>query len=406
MDFEKPDIVKQLSNAFDDFVERELVPLEQEYEKFLGEDAEMHIVDGPGTEYVTSQSYLDMWQEVREKSADLGIYTMHMPEEVGGGGLDLLSTVCLLEHIENRNPSGFHSLTWEINVNETLLPAFEDDFQREKYFEPAMAGTKLPATAITEPDHGSDANNMDTSATRDGDNWVLDGKKSYITKGAICDFATVFARTGGDQGDTSGITAFLIDSDNPGFEVEKVQRSMGEIPGVQAILNFDGCRVPQKQVLGEVGNGFEYLTGSIGDFRMMVAAEALGHAQWLLDTTIDYASQRKTWGIKIGQNQGIQFPIAELATDLEQARLLCYNAARKEDRGERAIKEQSMAKLRATNAWTDIADLAIQVHGAAGYMRSLPLEKEYREARGTRIKDGTDEIQKRTIAKELFGQKL
>jgi alkylation response protein AidB-like acyl-CoA dehydrogenase len=403
MDFEVPGEVRQMRRTVDEFIEREIEPLEAEYDRFLGEDAEAEMVDGTGTDYRLRDEFMELWREIRERSVEAGIYTMHMPESVGGGGLDILPFTVLVEHIENRNPDGFHSLIWDTGtVTEMLLPASEDDYQREAYFEPVMNGEKLSAFALSEPGHGSDATFMETTAERDGTEWVIDGEKAFISKGAVADFLMVHARTAGQPGDVSGITSFLVDAENPGVSVTKVQRPMGGQPGRQAILSFDDCRVDEAQVLGEVGEGFSQLIGWIGAGRLTIPASAVGRCQWMLDRSVEYAAERETFGTPIGERQGVRFQLAEAATDIEQTRWLYRYAAWKADRDERVVKEQSMAKLRGAQLWNDVADVAVQVHGGAGFMRSLPFEAEYREARAARIYEGTDEIQKRTIARELF----
>ena len=403
MDFEVPGEVRQIRRTVDEFIEREIEPLEAEYDRFLGEDAEAEMVDGTGTDYRLCDEFMELWREIRERSVEAGIYTMHMPESVGGGGLDVLPFTVLVEHIENRNPDGFHSLIWDTGtVTEMLLPAYEDDYQREAYFEPVMNGEKLSAFALSEPGHGSDATFMETTAERDGTEWVIDGEKAFISKGAVADFLMVHARTGGQPGDVSGITSFLVDAENPGVSVTKVQRPMGGQPGRQAILSFDDCRVDEAQVLGEVGEGFSQLIGWIGAGRLTIPASAVGRCQWMLDRSVEYAAERETFGTPIGERQGVRFQLAEAATDIEQTRWLYRYAAWKADRDERVVKEQSMAKLQGARLWNDVADVAVQVHGGAGFMRSLPFESEYREARAARIYEGTDEIQKRTIARELF----
>lgn len=404
MDFEVPTEVQQINRTVDRFIEREIEPLEEEYDQFLGEDAEMNIVEGAGPDYRMSEEYLDLWAEIRQKSADAGLYTMYMPEEVGGGGLDTLPYTMVVEHINDRNPDGFHHMVLEtISVTKMMLPAHEDEYQREKYFGPMMSGEKLAAFALTEPGHGSDATHMETTAEKDGDEWVIDGKKAFISNGAVCDYLMVHARTSGEPGDVEGITTFLVDSDTAGFSVDKIQRSMGEdLPGRQSILSFDGCHVPDEQVLGPVNEGFEQLIGWIAEGRLSIPARAVGRAQWMLDQASEYASERETFDTPIGHRQGISFQLADLATDIEQVKWLYRSAAWKADQGDRVVKEQAMAKLRGAQLWNRAADIAIQVYGGSGFMRSLPFEHEYRKARAARIYEGTDEIQKRSIANELF----
>lgn len=404
MNFEAPEVVNTINRTVDQFIEQEIEPLEEEYSRFLGEDREMEIVEGTGVDYRMSDEYLDVWQQVRERSAEAGIYTMHMPEEVGGEGFDITPFSMVVEHIENRNPKGFHPLIWDTgSVTPMMIPAYHDDYQRETYFDPIMSGEKISAFALTEPNHGSDAVHMETTAEKDGDKWLINGQKAFASKGPVADFLMVHARTSGEPGETDGITTFLVDTDLPGVEVSKVQRSMGGIqPARQAILNFDDCAVPERDVLGEVDEGFNNLIKWVGDGRITIAATAVGRAQWMLDQAVSYAKQRETFGQPISDYQGIQFQLADAATDVQEARLLYRWAAWKDQQGERAVKAQSMAKLRGSQVWNDVADTAIQVHGGAGYMRSLPLEAEYREARAARIYEGTDEIQKRTIAREML----
>lgn len=404
MDFSEPQVVRQICRTVDNFIEQEIAPLEEEYDRFLGEDSEMHIIEGTGEDYRICNEYVELWQQIREKSAEAGIYTMHMPERVGGGGLGVLSSTIVIEHLENRHPDGFHHLMIAPGtVTEMMLPAYEDEYQREKYFEPMMRGEKLSCFALTEPNHGSDATYMETTAEKEGDEWVVNGVKAFASKGGVSDFLMVHARTSGDPGEHQGITTFLVDNDNPGVIVEKIQRSMGsKQPGRQSIIRFDDCRVPETQVLGEVDEGFTQLIDWIGMGRLTIPATAVGRSQWMLDASIEYAKQREVFEQQISRYQGVAFPLAELATDIQQARLLYRYAAWKVDQDENPVKEASMAKFQGAQVWNDAADLAVQVHGGAGIMRSLPFEREYRESRASRIYEGTDEIQKRTISKQLF----
>ncbi len=242
---------------------------------------------------------------------------------------------------------------------------------------------------------------MDATAERDGDEWVIDGNKYWITNGPYADFAMVFARTSGEKGEYGGITCFLVERDNPGYHVEKVHRTMGLTPGGQAELRFDDCRVGEDRVLGEVDEAFQTAMNWIGGGRIKIAANAVGTAQFLLDLAVEYARDRETFGKPIGHRQGVSFQLADLATDIEQVRQLYRYAAWKIQEGERARKEESMAKLRGAELANDAADVAMQVYGGAGFMKDTPIEREYRSARVLRIFEGTDEIQRRTIAREL-----
>ncbi|PCR92139.1 acyl-CoA dehydrogenase family protein [Natrinema ejinorense] len=398
MDFSEPSEAVQISKALDDFIEQEVAPLENEYDQFLGADYEKHIVDD---EHRQVPEYRNIVEKIRKKSVEAGFYGMTMPEEVGGGDVDILTRAIVGEHMSNR-PPGFHSAIFGGAGGPTPILLSCDERQREEYLEPLMDGEITTCFALTEPGHGSDAHHMDTRAEKDGDEWVINGQKVYITNGPYADFAMVFARTSGDDGDLEGITCFLVDDDTPGFEVGKIHRAMGMTPGTHAELHFDDCRVGEDQVLGEVDQGFQAAMSWIGGGRINIAAGAVGTAQFLLDLSVDYARNRETFGKPIGHRQGVSFQLAELATDIEQVRQLYRYAAWKMDQGERARKEESMAKLRGAKLANDAADVAMQVHGGAGFMKDLPIERNYRAARVFRIFEGTDEIQKRTIARELI----
>ena len=398
MDFSEPSEAVQIRKALEGFIEQEVAPLEAEYDQFLGPDYEKHVVD---EDHRQVPEYREVVERIRRKSVEAGFYGMTMPEEVGGGDVDVLTRAIVGEHLANR-PPGFHSAIFGGAGGPTPILLECDEAQREEYLEPLMDGEITTCFALTEPGHGSDAHYMDSRAEKDGDEWVINGQKVYITNGPYADFAMVFARTSGEDGDLHGITCFLVDADNPGYEVGTIHRAMGMTPGTHSELHFDDCRVGEDQVLGEVDQGFQAAMDWIGGGRINIAAGSVGTAQYLLDISVDYARNRETFEKPIGHRQGISFQLAELATDVEQVRQLYRYAAWKMDNGERARKEESMAKLRGAQLANDAADVAMQVHGGAGYMKDLPIERNYRSARVFRIFEGTDEVQKRTIARELI----
>ena len=398
MDFEVPSEVKQINRAIDDFIEAEVAPLEEQHPEFLGEDYQRHIVD---EDHRQVPEYREVVETIRKKSVEAGFYGMTMPEEVGGGGVDILTRGIVGEHVSNR-PPGFHSAIFGGAGGPTPILLAANEEQREEYLDPLMAGEVTTCFALTEPDHGSDPHYMDTRAEKDGDEWVINGTKYWITNAPYADFAMVFARTSGEPGDYEGITCFLVEDDNPGYSVGKIHRTMGLTPGGQAELQFDDCRVGEDKVLGEVDRGFQTAMSWIGGGRINIAAASVGTAQYLLDKSVEYARNRETFGKPIGHRQGVSFQLADLATEIEQVRWLYRYAAWKIDRGERARKEESMAKLRGAELYNDAADLAVQVHGGSGFMKDNPVEREYRNARVMRIFEGTDEIQRRTIARELI----
>ncbi|ARS90277.1 acyl-CoA dehydrogenase family protein [Natrarchaeobaculum aegyptiacum] len=398
MDFSEPSEAVQITKALEDFIEQEVKPLEQEHEKFLGKDYEKHIVD---ENHRQVPEYREIVEQIRRKSVEAGFYGMTMPEEVGGGDVDVLTRSIVGEHMSNR-PPGFHSHIFGGAGGPTPILLECNEEQREEYLYPLMDGEITTCFALTEPSHGSDAHYMDTRAEKDGDEWVINGQKVYITNGPYADFAMVFARTSGEKGDIEGVTAFLVDADNPGFEVGSIHRSMGMTPGTHAELHFDDCRVGEDKVMGEVGAGFQQAMSWIGGGRLNIAASAVGQAQHLLDMSVEYARNRETFDKPIAHRQGVSFQLADLAADIEQVRQLYRYAAWKMTQGERARKEESMAKLRGAQLANKAADVAMQVHGGAGYMKDLEIERRYRSSRVLRIFEGTDEIQKRTIARELI----
>lgn len=398
--FGTPETVKILNSQIDAFIEKEIEPLEREYSQFLGEDKEAHIVD---ENHRKVDEYLEVRQTIREKSVEAGFYTMNMPERVGGGGLSAMEYCMVLEHLTNRDPDGFHELMLDgLSVNASILPLFEHEYQREKYFEPVMNAEKHMTFGLTEPDHGSDATWMDTTAKRDGDEWIINGTKCFISHSVEADFVMVHARTSGEDGDIDGISTFLVDADNPGWELGKIQRSMGTTPGSQAFNHFNDCRVPAEQMVGDEGTGFRTAMTWVGGGRLSIPARAVGISQWMFEQSVDYAETRETFGKPIGARQFIQDMLVEMRVRIEQVRWLYRYAAWRMDQGMNHRWQQSAAKLEGSKLWCDVADHAIQIHGGAGYMKSLPFEGIYRDGRVTRIYEGADEIQKRTIAKQFL----
>lgn len=401
MDFSESSELGLVKSQIDRFIEREVRPLESEHDQFLGERGVENRLDENG--YLVDE-YLDIRDEIRQLSAEAGFLTMHMPESVGGGGLSLLEYLLVLEHVNSYHPEGFHEMLLETLLTPALLPMHEDDHLRERYFEPMMNADITVTIGMSEPDHGSDITYLDTTAEKDGDEWVVDGTKCWITNSTFADAIIVFARTDGEDGDAYGISAFVVDEDNPGWERGKAQRPMGdEDAGRIAFNHFEGCRVPEERMVGERGRGLvDVAMGSVGYFRLSLPARAVGHAQWMFEECVDYAESRETFGKPIGTRQFVKGMLAEMRADIEQVRWLYRHAAWQYDRGEGERWEQSAAKLRGAQLWNDAADRAVQIHGGAGYVRSLPFEAEYRNARVTRIYDGTDEIQKVTIADQFL----
>jgi len=398
MDFSEPERATRLTADLEAFIEDEIAPLEAEHERFLGPDAERHIFDD---DFRQVPEYLELKETIRKTSVEAGFWGMTMPEDVGGKGIDTLTDAIVAEFLANR-PSGLHTYAVRgAGGGPTPILLACDEDQRERYLDPLMAGEKTTCFALTEPDHGSDPNFLETTAETDGDEWVIHGEKSWISNAPYADFAMVFARTGGDPGQISGISCFLVDMDTPGAEVGDIHRPMGHAWVAPAELSFEDCRVGEDALLGEEGKGFFQAMEWIGSARLGVAAGCVGSAEFLIEKAVDYAEERETFGKPLIERQGISFPIAEVATDVERTRQLYRYAAWKVDNGEDARREVAMAKLSAANLEHRAADVAMQVHGGEGYSRRGPIEERFRTSRGKRLTEGTDEMQKRTIVREL-----
>ncbi len=327
-----------------------------------------------------------------------------MPEEVGGAGLDNL-TMALVEKELGKTSYALHHL---VARPSNILLACEGD-QRERYLYPTVAGERMEALAMSEPDAGSDLRGMKCRAVRDGDEYVISGVKHFISHGDICDYFILFAATGSDpRGSPSAdrkvqkITAFLVDVDTAGLEVGKGYTCVSHRGYNNAILSFDQCRVPVSQILGAEHQGFEVANTWLGGTRLAVAANCLGRAERALGLATDWAARRTQFGKTIGRFQGVSFKLADMATQLAAAELLTLRAAWKADREEMTSADAAMAKLAATEMLAHVTDEAIQIFGGMGLMDDLPLERLWRDARVERIWDGTSEIQRHIISRSML----
>ncbi len=363
------------------FVEQELYPLEDEVER-------------------TGRVPPETARAIQQKVLDLGFYAPNIPAEFGGGGLDHL-TFTLLERELGRSSMALN--VWWGRPSNILCAC--NDGQRERYLMPCVRGEKMDALAMTEPDAGSDVRGMKTTARKDGDDWVINGVKHFISHADIADFVIVFVATGEDQtprGPRKQITCFLIDRDTPGFEIREGYQSVSHRGYANCILNFDDCRVPSSQVLGAVGQGFEVANTWLVATRLSVAAFSVGRARRAFDLALSWAAERKQFGQQIGKFQGVSFKLADMITEIDAADLLTMQAAWQLDQGHDANRAISQAKLFATEMLARVTDEAIQIHGGMGLMAELPLERFWRDARVERIWDGTSEIQRHIISRELL----
>jgi alkylation response protein AidB-like acyl-CoA dehydrogenase len=335
---------------------------------------------------------LDELRGLQEKAKQSGFFGVLTPEEYGGMGLSSLMAAL----IEIELGRTFVQFKFGGDADNILFHA--NDEQKKRYLEPTISGERYSCFAITEPGGGSDARNIRTSAVRDGDEWVINGEKTFITGGDIADFTMVFAVTDKEKGADGGVTCFLVDRE-AGWTSAPIP-TMGEWG--PASLSFQDVRVPHSAILGEEGRGFALAMKWIGKGRFMLPARALGACERLVEMAMEQAKNRVTFGEPIANRQAIQWMIADSAVEIEALRWLVLTAAWQVDNGIDSRQSQSMAKLYGGVQANQIVDRVLQIHGGMGYTRELPVERWYRELRLLRIYEGTDEIQRRTIARNLL----
>lgn len=382
MHFGLTDEQKMIVETTRSFVENELFPHEMEVER-------------------SNHLRLDLIKELQSKAMAAGLYAANMPAEVGGAGLDTLSWLLYEKELGRAN----YALHWTCVARPSNILLAGTEAQREKYLYPCIRGEKWDCLAMTEPGAGSDLRGMKASARPDGDDWVLNGTKHFISHADLADFAICFMASGEEdtpRGKKKLITAFFVDKGTPGFTVRDGYRNVSHRGYTNAILEFDNCRIPKEQILGEVHKGFEVANTWLGATRLQVAATCLGRAERALGHAVQYAAERHQFGQSIGKNQGISFKLADMAMELKAAELLTWEAAWKFDQGTVTEADMSMAKLKATEVLAFIADEAIQIHGGMGLMDDLPLERIWRDARVERIWEGTSEIQRHIISRQML----
>ena len=381
MDFELTAEQKLVVETVRGFVERELYPLEEVVER-SGQVAE------------------EVGADIARKVMELGFYAPNLPEEAGGGGLDHL-TFTLLERELGRTSMGL-SVYWG-RPSGILLACNAE--QRERYLLPAARGERMDALAMTEPNAGSDVRGMECAARQQGDDWVLNGAKHFISHADIADFVIVFAASGEEQtaqGPKKRITCFLVDRGTPGFEVRHGYECVSHRGYHNCILAFDDCRLPAAQILGEVHKGFDLANEWLYGTRLTVAAMCVGRARRAFDLALAHAAERQQFGQPIGRFQGVSFKLADMATEIDAADWLTLAAAWRLDQSLAANREIASAKLYASEMLARVTDEAVQIHGGMGLMSDLPLARLWRDARVERIWDGTSEIQRHIIGRELL----
>ncbi|HEX6061669.1 MAG TPA: acyl-CoA dehydrogenase family protein [Candidatus Limnocylindria bacterium] len=380
MDFDIPEELQLLGRTAREFVERRLQPIEKQVED------DDKIPDA-----------------VLKEMGSLGFFGLPFPEEYGGVGAGDLGYCVALEQF-GRTSAAFSNLIGahtSIGSMSIYLGGTED--QKRKYLPDLTAGRKIAAFSLTEPSSGSDAASIQTSATKRGDRWILNGTKIWVTNGPIADVVVVYAANDRKLGPRGGITAFIVDKGFAGFRVGTVDEKMGLRGSFTGELIFEDCEVPDENVLGgTVGSGFRTALGALDIGRVSLAAGAVGSSQHLLELAIAHSKRRVQFGKPIAVNQAIQWMLADSAVEIHAARLMVYDAAAKLDRGTRASTEAAMVKVFASEMAGRVVDRVLQIHGGMGYMKDSPVERAYRDARILRIYEGTSEVQRMIIAEELL----
>jgi len=381
MEFSLSNEQEMIIDSVRSFVEQELYPHEEEVEK-------------------TNHIDTDLAESIKQKAINLGLYATNMPVEYGGGGLDTL-TLCLLEKELGKANFG---LQYIVARPSNILMACKDE-QIDKYLVPTIRGEKVDCLAMTEPNAGSDVRSMKCRAERDGEYFVINGSKHFISHADMADYVILFVASGVEEtsrGVKKKITSFLVDMGTPGFSVETGYNSVSHRGYHNFILNFDNCRVHESQVLGEVDHGFDVANEWLGATRLSVAAMCLGRAERALQIATEWAATREQFGQTIGKFQGVSFKLADMSMELQAAELLTLRAAWNDAQGKMTNSDAAMAKLKATETLAMVSDEAIQILGGMGLMDELPLERIWRDHRVERIWDGTSEIQRHIISRSLL----
>jgi len=363
------------------FVEEELYPYEEEVER-------------------TDSLRPELLEQIKERSKAVGLFAANMPEELGGGGLDNLSMALVDRELGRAN----FALQYAVARPSNILQACVGD-QREEYLLPTVRGERIECLAMTEPGAGSDLRSMATRADADGDDFVINGQKHFISHADIADFVILFAASGVEEsarGPRKMITAFLVDKDTPGLKILPGPRPVSHRGYHNCELYFDDCRIHKRQILGELHQGFETANDWLGPTRLQVASMSLGRAYRAKELAVEWAASRKQFGQTIGKFQGVSFKLADMQTEIEAANLMVLHVAWKADRGTASDMDFAMAKVFVTEVLARVTDEALQVYGGMGLMDSLPLERLWRDARIERIWEGTSEIQRHIISRSLL----
>src|SRR5213080_777709 len=410
MDFEIPQELADYLVELDEFIEREIKPLENENDNIRFFD---HRREDARTDWdrggLPNAEWEALLHEARRRADAAGHYRYPFPKEYGGRDGTNLGMAVIREHLARKglglhcDLQNEHAIVGN-NVGLLLMLAYGTDKQKEEWVDDLAEGRRGFAFGITEPNHGSDATFMETHAERDGDEWIINGEKTWNTGIHAAKYDLIFARTSGKPGDGDGITAFLTPTDSPGFKVEEYLWTFN-MPTDHAHVSFTDVRVPDRAILGQQGRGLQLVQHFFNENRIRQAASSLGAAQFCIDRSVEYAKDRKPFGKQLASNQAIQFPLVELQTQGEMLRALIHKTAWSMDTyGPLTQSDKvSMCNYVANRLCCEAADRAMQVHGGLGYSRHRPFEHIYRHHRRYRITEGAEEIQMRRVAGYLFG---
>lgn len=377
MDFQLTPDQEMIKEVAQEFAQREILPIASE-------------IDETG----------EFPMENFKRMAEYGLTALGFPEEYGGTGENKLDEVIAVEELAKVDMT--HSAMLSIHsLSPWLINRLGTEEQKKKYLPRLVEGGDIAAFALTEPDAGSDAAAVKTVAVEDGDDYIINGTKCFITGGGVASVYVVIASTDRTLG-TRGLTAFILEGNAPGFTIGKIEDKMGIRGSQTAELIFQDVRVSKENILGEVGQGFKAAMSGLDSARIGAAAQALGLAQGAYDQAVKYSKERVQFGKPIAALQGIQWYLAEMKTKIESARWLVYQAAEKENRKEKVTLEAAMAKLHASQVAREVSNTALQIHGGYGYMKEYPLERMYRDAKISEIYEGTSEIMKVVIASQVL----
>jgi alkylation response protein AidB-like acyl-CoA dehydrogenase len=341
--------------------------------------------------------------EVVEKMGKLGYFGIQVPKEFGGAGMDAISYAIVIEEISRACAGLGLCLTVHYGVCVYPIMVFGTDEQKEKWIPPLAKGEKIGAFCLTEPNAGTDPGGIEATAIRDGDDYVVNANKVFVTNGGVADVCLIFARTN-SEGGHKGISVLVAERGTPGFLVGDLEDLCGMRANPVSSIRLYDCRVPADNLIGKEGMGLHIGLKALDIGRMGIGAQALGIAQAAFDEAVRYAKERRQFGVPIAKHQAVQMMIADMATQVDAARLMVYRAALMNDQGKPLTQVAAMAKLFASETACNVTDMAVQIHGGYGYSKSYPVERYYRDARVTRIYEGTSEIQRVVISRSVLSE--